>query len=129
VTAYDKDRGDSLSVANSAFNIPEKEVLPETPLWKQPEVIENAKMIGKNLLIAGVLLFLVLRVMRPMLKSFASAVTAPAPQPLLQDTAGGASAPQLESYQQNVDRAKKIAREHPQVVANVVKEWVAGNGK
>lgn len=129
VMAFDKDRGDSLSVANSPFSVPDKEVLPETPLWKQPEVIENAKMIGKNLLIAAILLFLVLRVMRPMLKSFADAVTAPPVQPLPQDGGDGGAPRQLENQQQNIDRAKKIAREDPQVVANVVKEWVAGNGK
>jgi flagellar M-ring protein FliF len=129
VMAFDKDRGDSLSVANSPFSVPDKEVLPETPLWKQTEVIESAKLIGKHLLIAGILLFLVLRVMRPMLKSFATAVSAP-PAPLLaQDGGDGAAPRQIENQQQNIDRAKKIAREDPQVVANVVKEWVAGNGK
>ena len=126
--AYDKERGDTLSVANSAFNVPDKEVLPETPLWKQPDVIEMARMIGKNLLIAAILLFLVLRVMRPMLKNFATAVTTPPPQPQLMHDAGG-NAPQVPSLENNVDRAKKIAREDPKAVANVVKEWVAGNGK
>ena len=128
VMAYDKERGDTLSVANSAFNVPDKEVLPETPLWKQPDVIEMARMIGKNLLIAAILLFLVLRVMRPMLKNFATAVTTPPPQPQLMHDAGG-NAPQVPSLENNVDRAKKIAREDPKAVANVVKEWVAGNGK
>ncbi len=129
VMAYDKERGDTLSVANSPFNVPDKEVLPETPLWKQPDVIENAKMIGKNLLIAGILLFLVLRVMRPMLKNFANAVTTPPPQHHLPQEIGGPGVPQIESFEQNVDRAKKIAREDPKAVANVVKEWVGGNGK
>ncbi len=129
VMAFDKERGDTVSVANSAFNIPDKEVLPEVPLWKQPDVIESAKMIGKNLLIATILLFLVLRVMRPMLKSFANAVSAPPQQRLVQETGESGSAPQLESFEQNVDRAKKIARDDPKAVANVVKEWVGGNGK
>ncbi len=129
VMAFDKERGDTVSVANSAFNIPDKEVLPEVPLWKQPDVIESAKMIGKNLLIAAILLFLVLRVMRPMLKSFANAVTAPPPQQLTREVGDNSGAPQLESFEQNVDRAKKIAREDPKAVASVVKEWVGGNGK
>jgi len=129
VMGFDKERGDSVSVANSPFNIPDKEILPETPLWKQPDVIETAKMIGKNLMIAALLLFLVLRVMRPMLKSFATAVSAPPQQMLPHDAGGSTGMPQIENQQQNIDRAKKIAREDPQVVANVVKEWVAGNGK
>ena len=97
------------------------------PLWQQPEIIENAKMVGKNLLIAAILLFVVLRVLRPMLKSFATAVTTPpAPQYL---PSPGEGAPQVESLESHVDRAKKIAREDPKAVANVVKEWVGGNGK
>ncbi len=129
VMAFDKERGDSVNVANSAFNIPDKEVLPEVPLWKQPEVIETAKLVGKNLLIAAVLLFVVLRVLRPMLKTFAAAATpAPAAPPQLTHDAGDGT-PQHETLEHHVDRAKKIAREDPKAVANVVKEWVAGNGK
>ena len=125
--AYDKERGDTLSVANSPFNIPDKEVLPEVPVWQQPEVIETAKMIGKNLLIAGILLFVVLRVLRPMLKSFAAAAAKmPAPQLLPQ---AGDGTPQLESLEHHVDRAKRIARDDPKAVAGVVKEWVGSNGK
>ena len=132
VMAYDKERGDTLSVANSPFNVPDKEVLPEVPLWQQPEVIETAKMVGKNLLIAAILLFLVLRVMRPMLKNFltaATAIPAPPPPPMQQELGNESPVPQIGSFEQNVDRAKKIAREDPKAVANVVKEWVAGNGK
>jgi len=102
------------------------------PLWQQPEVIETAKMVGKNLLIAAILLFLVLRVMRPMLKNFltaATAIPAPPPPPMQQELGNESPVPQIGSFEQNVDRAKKIAREDPQAVANVVKEWVAGNGK
>jgi flagellar M-ring protein FliF len=128
VMAFDKERGDTVSVANSAFNIPEKEILPEVPLWKQPDVIETAKMIGKNLLIAAILLFVVLRVLRPMLKTFAAATSAQRElQQLPQEAAGGP--PQLQSFEQNVDRAKQIARQDPKAVANVVKEWVDNNGK
>jgi len=133
VMAFDKERGDSINVANSAFNIPEKEVLPEVPLWKQPEIIETAKMIGKNLLIAGILLFVVLRVLRPMLKTFAAvpapAAPAAAAAPQLTHESGGDNPQPQSPLEKHVDRAKQIARDDPQVVANVVKEWVAGNGK
>lgn len=129
VMAFDKERGDTVSVANSAFNIPEKEILPEVPLWKQPDVIETAKMIGKNLLIAAILLFVVLRVLRPMLKTFAAAASAQRELQQLPQEAGGGGPPQLQSFEQNVDRAKQIARQDPKAVANVVKEWVDNNGK
>jgi flagellar M-ring protein FliF len=128
VMAYDEKRGDTVSVMNSAFNVPETEKIPEVPLWKQPDTIELAKMIGKNLLIAAVMLFVVLRVLRPMLKTLATPPPAPA---LVHNTAENDNTPpppQLGSYEQSVDQAKQIARGDPKIVANVVKEWVAGNG-
>ena len=126
VMGYDKERGDTVSVMNSAFNVPDVEKIPEVPLWKQPDTIELAKMIGKNILIAAVLLFIVLRVLKPILKT----VSAQRPAPVLSHDAGQAAPqqPQLGSYEQSVDHAKQIARGDPKIVANVVKEWVAGNG-
>lgn len=128
VMGYNKDRGDTLSVINSAFNVREKEKIAEIPVWKDPENIDLAKTIGKNALIAAVLLFLVLGVLRPMLKTYSAAALAP--PALAHDPAmGNAQAPQLNTYEQHVDQAKQIARADPKAVANVVKDWVAGNGK
>ncbi len=126
VMGYDKERGDTVSVINSAFNVPDVEKIAEVPLWKQPDTIELAKMIGKNLLIAVVLLFVVLRVLRPLLKTLST----PPPAPALSHEPGMSNPQQaqLGSYEQSVDQAKQIARGDPKIVANVVKEWVGGNG-
>jgi flagellar M-ring protein FliF len=48
---YNKDRGDSISVANSLF-IPDEKETVDTPLWKQPEMLTIAKELGKYLLMA-----------------------------------------------------------------------------
>ena len=129
VVAYTKERGDTVSVMNSAFNVPEKEKIAEVPLWKQPENIELAKMIGKNILIAGVLLFIVLRVLRPILKTLTRPPPAP---PALADGTGDDQEPssqRLGNYEQHVETAKQIARGNPKAVASVVKEWVSGDGR
>ena len=130
VVAYNKERGDTVSVINSAFSVPEKEKVVEVPLWKQPETIELAKMIGKNLLIAGVLLFVVLRVLRPALKSFSPPPPSAAPALTDESGADGAQSPQqqVDNYEQQVRQAKQIARDDPKAAANMVKEWVA-NGR
>ncbi len=124
VMGYNKERGDTVSVINSAFSVREKEKMVDVPVWKDPENIDLAKVIGKNALIAAVLLFLVLGVLRPMLKTYSAAALAPPPQ--LEPTIGDGQPLQLTSYEQHVDQAKQIARADPKVVANVVKEWVAG---
>jgi flagellar M-ring protein FliF len=33
---FNKDRGDTLNVANAPFTPTEKEVVPDAPIWKNP---------------------------------------------------------------------------------------------
>jgi len=61
---FDAARGDSLNVQNSAFNN-EIIVEEEIPLWKQPEMIELAKLIAKYLIITLVMLIVVFGIIRP----------------------------------------------------------------
>ena len=122
VMGYSKERGDSLNVTNSAFSVPEVVPAEEVPLWKQPETIATAKEVGRNLLIAALVLFLVLGVLRPLLAKLAEA---PAPAPMLPDDETSATVQRIAGYDQNLDAVKQLARSEPALVANVVKEWVA----
>ncbi len=63
---YSKDRGDSISVANSLF-IPEEKETVDTPLWKQPEMLVMAKELGKYLLMALAFAYLFFGYLRPIL--------------------------------------------------------------
>ena len=125
VMGFSKERGDSLNVTNSAFSIPEIEPAAEVPLWKQPETIATAKDVGRNVLIAGLVLFLVLGVLRPLLTKLAE-VRLPEPV-VIADMGESASTQRQAGYAENLDAVKQIARSEPRLVANVVKEWVAGN--
>jgi flagellar M-ring protein FliF len=131
---FSKERGDTLNVVNSPFTDMQQEITPELPLWKQPEMMELAQQVGKNLLIGGLILYLVLGVLRPMLKrtnqSTVPLLTEPAeekedqpaqPAPALKQV------PQFSQYEQNLAFARQLARDDPKVVANVVKHWVTGN--
>ncbi|MGH8665785.1 MAG: flagellar M-ring protein FliF C-terminal domain-containing protein, partial [Burkholderiales bacterium] len=122
-----KDQRDTLNLVNAPFTRTTPEPIEEAPLWKDPEVIDSAKEIGRNLLIAGIALYLVLGVLRPMLKSFA----APPPQPqLLAAVEDETEKPERISatYEANLQTAKQIARQDPKLVANVVRGWVANDG-
>ncbi|MCX7141064.1 MAG: flagellar basal-body MS-ring/collar protein FliF [Proteobacteria bacterium] len=125
VMGYNKERGDSLNVTNSAFSLPEVEPATEVPLWKQPETIATAKDIGRNVLIAGIVLFLVLGVLRPVLTKLSEAVPAPVYIPAAEQAA--AAGQQQSGFDDNLTAVKQMARQEPQIVANVVKDWVAGN--
>ena len=69
---YDQQRGDTLNVVNSPFAGAEKEVIPEVPLWKQPDNIQLAKDIGKYLIAIAVLLYLFFGVLKPMLRKLSA---------------------------------------------------------
>ena len=134
---FRRERGDSLNVVNSAFTDMEKEIIPELPLWQQPEMIELAKQIAKTALIGALIAYLVLGVLRPMLKRMnqpAGASTASSPmlteqkedQPLPSKPAIK-QVLQLSQPDQNLALARQLARDDPQMVASVVRHWVAGH--
>jgi flagellar M-ring protein FliF len=132
VVGFSQDRGDTLNLVNAPFTQSTAPQAEETPLWKNPELVTTAKEIGRNLLIAGIALYLVLGVLKPMLKTFA--VPPPDPQALL-PAPDGAEFPQGQeqakaqlAYESNLQAAKQIARQDPKLVANVVKGWVTNDG-
>ncbi|HEY8606482.1 MAG TPA: flagellar basal-body MS-ring/collar protein FliF [Noviherbaspirillum sp.] len=133
---YSKDRGDTLNVVNSPFARAEAEVLPEVPLWKQPEMIELGITGAKYLLGIGVLAYLFFGVLRPLFRRIA-ATFGPPPAPEVEHEEEDAIV-QIEhepepmgtkprSYQDNLEAAKQLARTDPKMVANVVKSWVGTN--
>lgn len=125
---YNEARGDTVTVANTPFNVEEVETLPDDPWWKQPHTWLLAKDIGKHLLIAAVALFLFLRVLRPM---FRTAMTPPpAPRALSgaeMDEDSGQTARSAMRSERHLESAKQLARQEPKLVANIVRNWVSGN--
>ena len=131
---YNEARGDSVNVVNTPFATAEQEVIPEQPIWKQPANISLAKEIGKYLLVGIALVILYLRVLKPLFKKLMEAPTLPATAPVIVGPHGAhlpdgslAALPGQSNYQDNLNRAQKLASEDPRVVANIVKTWVANN--
>ncbi len=120
---FDKDRGDSLNVVNSAFVSPAPDAVPELPLWKDPDTIALAKEAGRYLLIAAALAFLYFRQLKPLLNRLRD----PAPVPMLSEPIlddPGEALPHPALKQSDLELARKVAKDDPRVVANVVKNWV-----
>jgi flagellar M-ring protein FliF len=124
---FNKDRGDTLSVANTPFNTVEREAVPETPFWKEAGTINLAKDIGKYLLIGLGAMYLVLGVLKPLLKSLATPARMPAQLVDDDDDVRISQSAAALGYEQNLQAAKQIAKGDPKLVANVVKTWVSGN--
>ena len=145
---YNEKRGDSLTVTNNLFTA-ESEVVAETPFWKDPDNIMLAKDIGKQLIIAAVVLFFLLKILKPFLKSMSPPPVPALPNPATEGAVigelvnDGTAMGQLDErpdlteqqaarqkliFDENLKKAKLLALEQPGIVANVVKDWVAKNG-
>ncbi len=128
VVGFNQERGDTLNLVNVPFTQPVPPQIEETPLWKNPELLTSAKEIGRNLLIGGIALYLVLGVLRPMLRSFAEPRTTPGLLSASEAVALDSPEKAAATYEANLQAAKQIARQDPKLVANVVKGWVTNNG-
>ena len=140
---FSKERGDSVNVVNAPFALDKSDTV-ETPLWRQPEVLELARSfawpLGTVLLAALVLLGLV----RPALKGLAPPVTEIASAEELergsqldalesenperpQLSAPGSSDPAQPSRSElMLEDARKLTRDNPAAVANIIKAWMNG---
>lgn len=137
---FNKDRGDSVNLMNAPF-AKEKVVMTELPLWKQPEVQDLARSFAWPV---GTLLFALLVLMgviRPALAAFAKApvqrpgtahqldaIESEEPErPQLEapvkpaESAGVATTGELA-----LNDARKLTRDNPAAVANIVKSWMNG---
>lgn len=134
---FSQTRGDSLNVVNVPFNVDEKAVEPELPLWKQPENISIAKEAGKGLALLVGLSVLIFGFIRPAMKSL-SARRGPIPPMEM----GGALASPDAIYTPGMPMAhlaqagtanqlqevRQLAKQNPATVANVVRTWVNKDG-
>lgn len=128
---FSEIRGDTLTITNSQFRLKE-DALEEPPLWKDPDTVLLAKDIGKQLLIAAIVLFFLQKIFRPFLKNL---LPPPPPAPVPALTAKDNSEQdetvidtiRVMTLEQNLEKARLLAANEPAIVANVVKGWVSGN--
>nr|WP_060984675.1 flagellar basal-body MS-ring/collar protein FliF [uncultured Acidovorax sp.] len=139
---FNRERGDSVNLMNTPFQVTAVPTA-DTPLWKQPEVVDLAKTfawpVGAVLFAALVLMGLV----RPALKG-----SAPAKATAAKPVAGGqldaveAETPERPALaapsrkdevlpatpeQLRLEDARVLAKENPVAVANILKTWLNGD--
>ena len=139
---FNRERGDSVNLMNTPFQVAAVPAT-DTPLWKQPEVVDLAKTfawpVGAVLFAALVLMGLV----RPALKG-----SAPAKATAAKPVAGGqldaleAETPERPALaapsrkdevlpatpeQLRLEDARVLAKENPVAVANILKTWLNGD--
>ncbi|MEY3445832.1 MAG: hypothetical protein RIR45_587 [Pseudomonadota bacterium] len=140
---FNKDRGDSVNLMNAAF-ASEKIEIPDLPLWKQPEVLDTVRSfawpVGTLLLAAMVLMGMVRPAMQAVLQapprvSLAGqnrnnqldALESEQPERPQLVAPKRADEPVMPSAGElQLEDARKLTRDNPAAVANIVKAWMNG---
>ena len=134
---FNKERGDSVNLLNAPF-ASEKQAVVDTPLWKQPELLDLARSFAWPL---GTLVFaalILLGVVRPALQALSQAPPATVPgrqidalvseaperPPLLAPPAVESGTGVATQEQLRLADARKLTRDNPAAVANIVKSWI-----
>lgn len=130
---FNKDRGDSVSVANAPFSAVDKSE-SELPLWKDPEIVSLLKELLKYLAIAGIVAYLVLKVIMPLVKTM---MQPPPPRPATNQLGGNVNIVSdddetreptaAETLERKLEQARELAQQDPKVVANIIKDWTGSN--
>ncbi|AUN95533.1 flagellar basal body M-ring protein FliF [Pseudazoarcus pumilus] len=140
---FDEARGDVVQISSAPFAAGEVPEPVELPLWKDPEIVEPAKLAAKYLALALALAFAYFGVIRPLMRT----LTTP-PQPAPGDaaeagagTAEGDEGATQEDFmvklsnkqsQKNFDarlsNAREMAQADPKAVANLIRSWMNPTG-
>ncbi|ODN66049.1 flagellar basal-body MS-ring/collar protein FliF [Methylophaga muralis] len=137
---FNMARGDSLNVVSAPFVTPiEAEPLPAIPLWEQPWVWE----IGKQVLGALVVLFLIFGLIRPAFRDLNKSPDKQianqsgdgdgmtAEQVLAASSKNGEDIAKLttgsERVEQHLTNIRSLVQQDPALVAQVVKNWAASD--
>ncbi|MDH4450591.1 MAG: flagellar basal-body MS-ring/collar protein FliF [Rhodoferax sp.] len=140
---FNADRGDSVNVVNAPFAA-DKTQGDEVPLWRQPEVQELARSLAWPLGTLALAALVLLGVVRPAIKALTqpppaepteeaadvatlSAIENDQPErPLLSGPGATAQANQVSASEKRLEDARKLTRDNPAAVANIVKTWMNG---
>lgn len=142
---FDEQRGDAVNVVNQAFTKIEEDTIP---MWAQQETMDLAKSLGLPIGIALIAAILVFGLFRPMMRPAEVDLYDDGPEllpgqrtPLLANQVGGDNDMELleqlqregtlpgMNRQEKLERLRQLAKEHPQIVANIVKNWVNGESQ
>jgi flagellar M-ring protein FliF len=139
---YNAARGDSVSVVSAQFAPPEPEESTAAAVWKSPETVAQGIAIARYLVLAGIIFAIYFAIIRPLVR-----VMFPQAQPEAEAAAEGAAAgagnlvggegetvdkitglDPRATFEAKLQKARELAKDDPQIVVNVIKEWLGTNG-
>ena len=132
---YNKDRGDTVSVANAPFSTVDQ-VDSDFPLWKDPDILSLLKSLFKYGAIAAIVAYLLFKIVLPLSKAMLED-----PQKHHRGSLGGninvlsneeeeqeeLPPSAAEALSKKLDEARDLAQQDPKVIANIIKDWTGSN--
>jgi flagellar M-ring protein FliF len=139
---FSKDRGDSVNLMNAPF-APNTTDVVDVPLWRQADVLDLARSLAWPLGTVGLAALVLLGVIRPAMKTLMQppvvatemedrghqldAIEGDEPErPQLTGPDGAVVPGQASAAEQRLEDARKLTRDNPAAVANIVKAWMSG---
>jgi flagellar M-ring protein FliF len=140
---FNQERGDSVNVVNAPF-APVLVEANDVPIWRQPEAVDLARSLAWPLGTLGLAALVVLGLIRPAMKSLAPAPAGSEPsddlrmgqldaleseqpdRPQLGGPAPDAIPGEMSPAELRLEDARKLTRDNPAAVANIVKAWMNG---
>lgn len=131
---FSAERGDSVKVISAPF-VGDKSEPAELPLWKQPwvsELLRSAMVPLASVLIALIAVF---GMIRPAIRAATAKPEEPEPTAMVDEVVddpellpGADGMPRLEAplHNDKLERARTLARDNPLAVANILRDWMAG---
>jgi flagellar M-ring protein FliF len=128
---FNKERGDTVSVANAPFSAIDRND-SDIPLWKDPEILSLLKELFKYGAIAAIVAYLILKVIKPLMKTMLETPPKTATSVLggninISDEGGELPPTAAESLEKKLKQARELAQQDPKVVANIIKDWTGSN--
>ena len=130
---FNAERGDSVKVISAPF-IVDKTEPADVPMWKQPWLLDIARSAVVPLAFVAIALIAVFGMIRPAIRAAAPVPAESASESVSEVVdddellPGAHGMPRLEAPLKNekLDRARTLARDNPVAVANIVRDWMAG---
>lgn len=132
---FNSERGDVVKVVNTPFRVEAAPAGDDTPVWKQPWLLDLVKTAMAPLALAVVALVIISKLIKPAMNSLMAPPPQPEPGSQVSETVGGSDAdqaldtlPALAAPQHNskLEAARAMAKQNPAAVANIVRGWVNG---
>jgi flagellar M-ring protein FliF len=129
---FNQERGDVVKIVNAPFRVEAAPAGDDTPVWKQPWLLDLLKTAMAPLALAAVALVVVFKLIKPALTQLMA--PPPAPEPGAQvsevvgedDAADAAAALPPPHQTARLEAARAMAKQNPAAVANIVRGWVNG---